>query len=182
VKQQGFTLAELLIALTILGVIATFTIPKVLNSSATGSNKAVAKEVAAMISEAFTARVLSTPVAAANGPATFTTNMNFVRVDTDDALTNSVSETALTCSTAEPCMILHNGAYLQYDAAQTFTGTASTNFIEFNVDPDGVGTSAGTAKFVLYANGRLTTRGNASLTAVLAADPTTDPTWIATWN
>ena len=32
-QQPGFTLAELLIALVTLGVIATFTIPKILDSS-----------------------------------------------------------------------------------------------------------------------------------------------------
>lgn len=35
--QKGFTLAELLISLAILGVIATFTIPKILSSQQNGS-------------------------------------------------------------------------------------------------------------------------------------------------
>lgn len=39
--QQGFTLAELLIALALLGVIAAFTIPKVLNAAS--NNEAIAK-------------------------------------------------------------------------------------------------------------------------------------------
>jgi prepilin-type N-terminal cleavage/methylation domain-containing protein len=41
---KGFTLAELLIALALLGIIASFTIPKVLESSTNAKYKAMAKE------------------------------------------------------------------------------------------------------------------------------------------
>ena len=53
--KSGFTLAELLIALAILGVIATFTIPKVLNSSSSSENSAIFKEAAGMVSGAMQA-------------------------------------------------------------------------------------------------------------------------------
>ena len=48
---QGFTLAELLIALAILGVIATFTIPKILAGSSESQNKALFKETISAINE-----------------------------------------------------------------------------------------------------------------------------------
>ena len=51
-KQRGFTLAELLIALGILGVIATFTIPKVLQTNQNAQWQATGKEAIAMISGA----------------------------------------------------------------------------------------------------------------------------------
>ena len=50
---KGFTLAELLIALAILGVIATFTIPKILDSGSSSKHNAIVKEAAGMISGAF---------------------------------------------------------------------------------------------------------------------------------
>jgi prepilin-type N-terminal cleavage/methylation domain-containing protein len=53
-KQAGFTLAEVLIVMAILGVVATFTVPKVLYSSNQASWNAKAKEAAAAISEAYT--------------------------------------------------------------------------------------------------------------------------------
>ncbi|MBL8031855.1 MAG: prepilin-type N-terminal cleavage/methylation domain-containing protein [Candidatus Doudnabacteria bacterium] len=43
-RVKGFTLAELLIALVILGVIATFTIPKVLYANQNTKYNAIAKE------------------------------------------------------------------------------------------------------------------------------------------
>ncbi|HEY9745532.1 MAG TPA: prepilin-type N-terminal cleavage/methylation domain-containing protein [Oculatellaceae cyanobacterium] len=49
----GFTLAELLIALSILGLIATFTIPKVLVAQQDMTYRANAKDVAAAISAAY---------------------------------------------------------------------------------------------------------------------------------
>lgn len=49
--KMGFTLAELLIALAILGVIATFTIPKVLSNQADAKKKAVYRETLATLSD-----------------------------------------------------------------------------------------------------------------------------------
>ena len=51
--NSGFTLAELLIALLILGEISTFTIPKIIYSQQNQKYNAIAKESAAMISAAY---------------------------------------------------------------------------------------------------------------------------------
>lgn len=48
--QRGFTLAELLIAVAILGEIATFTIPKIINAQQSGQKKAIFKETFSSIS------------------------------------------------------------------------------------------------------------------------------------
>lgn len=50
-RYPGFTLAELLISLAILGIIATFTIPKLLMNQRVSAYNASAKESAASISE-----------------------------------------------------------------------------------------------------------------------------------
>jgi prepilin-type N-terminal cleavage/methylation domain-containing protein len=52
-RLNAFTLAEILIALGLLGVIAAFTIPKVLSTSNNQKYTAMAKEVAATIAEAY---------------------------------------------------------------------------------------------------------------------------------
>lgn len=48
-SQPGFTLAELLIALAILGVIATFTIPKILQAQQNQEKHAIYKETIAAL-------------------------------------------------------------------------------------------------------------------------------------
>lgn len=50
-RRKGFTLAELLIALSILAVISTFAIPKILASQASTQKKAIIKETVAALSD-----------------------------------------------------------------------------------------------------------------------------------
>jgi prepilin-type N-terminal cleavage/methylation domain-containing protein len=181
--KSGFTLAELLIALAILGVIATFTIPKVLNSATSGQNTSVAKEVAGMISGAFSSYTLNNTLSTSSEPESLTPYMNYVSIVTTGTIGGLEA-----CSATLPCMKLHSGAVLQYGTGNTFSGTAATDAVLFNLDPDGSG-STGAATFVLYANGRLTTRGvgapGSTGAGTAATDKvtaiTTDPTYIANW-
>lgn len=178
--KKGFTLAELLISLAILGVIATFTIPKILSSSQSGQNTAVAKEAASMVSGAFSNYSLTSGIAAGTTAGAMTSYMNYV------GTTNTGTIGSLDC-TKGVCLKLHNGGALEYDTGVTFNGTGAANGIYFNVDPDGSG-SATAATFIQYANGRLTTYGAAGGaptqggTSSGMAPITTDPSYIANWN
>jgi prepilin-type N-terminal cleavage/methylation domain-containing protein len=188
-KSVGFTLPELLIALAILGVIATFAIPKILSSTTSGQNKSVAKEAASMISAAFQNYSLSNTLTSGATGGLLTSSMNYVSVDTSGPTFTSPPSgdtNKMTCGANNQCLKLHNGGYLEYSVGQTFAGTNTTNYIAFNVDPDGLGGNAGTATLVLYYNGRLATGGTkASGSATGATNPeseqTTDPSWL-TWN
>ena len=128
-SQKGFTLAELLISLAILGVIATFTIPKILSSSSSGQNTAVAKEVASMVSGAFTTYTLNTSLTSGTTGGALTQYMNYVATDTSTSYTGSGGTALQQCSATWVCLKLHNGGVLQYDTGETFAGTASTNGI-----------------------------------------------------
>lgn len=177
----GFTLAELLISLAILGVIATFTIPKILNSSTNGQNAAVAKEIASMISGAFSVYTLNNTLASSTTAGVLTQYMNYVSQDTSSTFSDLPACTATASHII--CLKLHNGGVLQYDDRNTFGGTTSGDAILFNVDPDGSGATGG-ATFVLYYNGRLSTRGigapsGTGGTAITAI--TSDPTYISSW-
>jgi prepilin-type N-terminal cleavage/methylation domain-containing protein len=190
---KGFTLAELLIALAILGVIATFTIPKILNATGSGQAKAVAKEVASMVSGAAASMQMTTAISSATTARAFTPFMNYVSTSAALAATfqgNNESTTAatnlVTCAAPIECLVLHNGAIVQYQTNQSFGGSNSTNYISFNLDPDGVGTTNAGSTFLLYYNGRLTTAANKGGADATSGTPlteiATDRTWIATWN
>src|SRR6478609_10019411 len=177
---KGFTLAELLISLAILGVIATFTIPKILGAAGNGQNTAIAKEAASMIAGALSTYQLSNSLATSTTGGAFTPYMNYVAVDTATSLVG------FNCATT-PCLKLHNGGYLQYGTGTfgTAAGT-STDAMVFNLDPDGTGSQTHVT-FIQFFNGRLSTAQQASGSMTLSAtnNPSTvatDPAYIQNWN
>ncbi|MEB3286155.1 MAG: type II secretion system protein [Vampirovibrionales bacterium] len=165
-KLKGFTLAELLIALAILGVIATFTIPKVLLANQSQQYNALGKEAIGAISEAFQAYKLQNSISASFNPGNVTPYLNYVRVVTNGLLMDHrPPETSWACDSASPCYRLHNGGTLQLFTASCFGGTAQNNAVWFGFDPDSQysGTTNGPGKalhIALYANGRITTTVN----------------------
>jgi prepilin-type N-terminal cleavage/methylation domain-containing protein len=189
-SQAGFTLAELLIALAILGVIATFTIPKILTATGTSQLKAVAKESASILSGAYQDFDTNYSVTSTTGPTTtgFLANVNYVAVVTGAPATSALTGLPTNCVTGtNTCLQLHNGAILQYRDANNFGGTASTNYIHFNIDPDGTKGTATTdiVTFKLYANGKITDTSNGTGTTASGGTAGTDyvattPSWF-TW-
>ena len=185
--KRGFTLAELLIALAILGMIATFTIPKILNSQQNGQKKAAAKEVASMLSGAYSAYQLAQPASTGLKTKDLTPYMNYVRLETANQLIDgTVTEGSLTCNSTSPCLALHNGGKL-YFWDESFGGTSAAHAIAVTFDPDGAysGSTTGSGKgveFVLYYNGRLGSYATVMPGTVNSAGPWTtcsscDPDW-----
>lgn len=107
-RQTGFTLAELLIALVLLGLIATFTIPKILGSSDSGQKQAIFKETLSAIQLAFNQ-------AALNGELRDTLDYDLMK-----EYLNHVQACPVRCDSNcsdpaqdkndEPGLLLHNGA------------------------------------------------------------------------
>jgi prepilin-type N-terminal cleavage/methylation domain-containing protein len=164
-RKIGFTLAELLIALSILGVIATFTIPKVLQTQQNVANVAKIKETMAMFSGSYSN--IANP-SASTGPSNLTPYMNYVSIDTQSNIDNPYGQTgSRQCTSVHPCLSLHNGAKAYYDTGDVFGATNTTNYIYMSVDPDGVVTSSSTTNgpgksmdLTLYYNGRLSFLAN----------------------
>jgi prepilin-type N-terminal cleavage/methylation domain-containing protein len=155
----GFTLAELLIALAILGEIATFTIPKIISSQQNGQKQAVTKELIAMVSGAYQQLSLKEGVTANTDFNDLLPYINYIAVDTTSIIDDYHTSTFEDCS-ATDCLKFANGAIVKYSPS-TFGGTATTNAIYITIDPDGQysGSTTGNGKGIrifLYYNGRIT--------------------------
>lgn len=194
----GFTLAELLISLAILGVIATFAIPKVLQAQQNERWKAGAKEAAAMISQSYQLYRLSLGGGSpptSTGWDDLTPYMNYVRLDSTSDVDN-VDHTAnsVSCASHPHCLTLHSGAKL-YLIESAFNATDDLATIRVYYDPDGKVTdnvphgSGNSVCFFLSYNGRLSTWGTApagshnsgSTFTPAAPSPKTDPAWFS-WD
>lgn len=179
-SQSAFTLAELLIALAILGVIATFTIPKVLNSQQNTSYKAIAKENIAMLSGAYRQYTLENGASTTIGIRDLTPYMNYVTIDTSGVqVDDDQISTTEDCTAAFPCLRLHNGSTLAFREADSFDTTDSTAAVWAHIDPDGKVSSNKALAIFLYYNGLVTDEGNIrpNTRGALNPDPAKVPTW-----
>ncbi len=168
-------MVELLIALSILGVIVTFTIPKILSVQQDQTYNAKAKEVAAMVSAAYQQHQLAGGLTTGSTMMSLSQYINYLSVDTTSAVDTYQTNTTRSCG-GWTCLRLHNGAIMRHNGVP-FGSTAGG--VWFDVDPDGQvtdGTTNGPGKavqFILFYNGRLTTIG------VSIDNPTLDPPWFS---
>lgn len=194
---RGFTLAELLIALAILGVIATFTIPKVLNSQRSQEWNAAAKEAASMVSGTFQSYLLdntleTSPLSAVTAFNDLTPYMNYVKFISVGAIDNDPGSAGdASCVGTYRCYLLHSGGVLAFRNNLRICPPDTAFF--FFYDPDG--TTTGTAtnennaiRFFLYPNGRLTTydsilpntyQGFSCPGSIIAPRANSTPEWFA---
>jgi prepilin-type N-terminal cleavage/methylation domain-containing protein len=160
-RHAAFTLAELLIALAILGVIATFTIPKVLQTQQDQRYKSIAKETAAMLEGSLQQLQLKGTLTGNTYSADLTPYMNYVTVQTTGQVDSQQnSAVARDCSGGWTCLKLHNGAVLHFWPNKYFGGTDSLRALQFGLDPDGIvaGNSQGrSVMFFLYYDGKVRT-------------------------
>ena len=185
-------MAELLIALAILGVIATFTIPKILDSGSDSKWNAIGLEAAATISGAYQQYKLSNSISASTGPADLTPYLNYVKIDSVTTIDDVQTSTSILCGAVYTCLVLHNGGYLFYRPTNNFNATAATNAMFWGLDPDGKysGSTTGPGKtiiFWLYTNGRLRTYGTLEPNTYFDGGgpyvpvPSLDPPWFS-WS
>jgi prepilin-type N-terminal cleavage/methylation domain-containing protein len=111
----GFTLAELLIALAILGVIATFTIPKVLNSQQADKKKAVIRETIGALNDiTYQAVMKRDGLDDDTFYSYFESRLNYVKVCPNNVATEGCWPQAFTTPNTSDYQgfKLHNGASL----------------------------------------------------------------------
>ncbi|WMU93337.1 hypothetical protein EMOOHJMP_00143 [Microcystis phage MaAM05] len=182
---QGFTLAELLISLAILGVIATFTIPKILTAQQNSQKVAIVKEIAGTIAGAYQKAQQDGVINANTTPGILFPYMNYVSAQTSGNIDNTLPwGGANPCSVSMPCYTLHNGAKIQ-GWSDSFGGTTKLNAIIFHIDTDSTFDNNNQGiHLLLYYNGLITTRQNMLPGSVFNSGPinvSTDPTWFS-WN
>lgn len=143
-KNRGFSLAEVLIALTLLGVIAAFTIPKLITSSANNNNRAVLRDDVNVVADIINTAVNNSQV------TEYSSDTSII-----NALTRSINSLR-TCNpeTAGNCSITLNVGSTPY----TDTNMASVIFSNdstihgFIRDPS----IANVVYFIIDANGTKT--------------------------
>jgi prepilin-type N-terminal cleavage/methylation domain-containing protein len=114
--RTGFTLVELLIALQILAVIATYTIPKILSSTQNTQKSSVFKEVISTESAIFYQQWLlgNIKIGGTVNTSYLLNNTNAVKICSSNAQTQGCWTQALSGNVAgeggEPGLVLHNGA------------------------------------------------------------------------
>lgn len=178
----GFTLAELLICLAILGTIATFTIPKVIASQQSGKNNAIIHETAAMLSEAYQLYKYKNTLTTGTLSTDFTQYMNYVKVETGINMDDTPAGTTVPCGTYY-CLRLHNGAIMSTQlGGESFNGTNTTNGVIFLVDPDGQANSVKAVLMAVMYDGRVVSQGtcNGSIVSTVytyPCNPSRDPSW-----
>ena len=192
-KSKGFSLSELLICLAILGVIAAFTIPKILGGSQNEKMKAIVKEDISAISAAYDVYLLRNVPTASTTNDTLTSYINYLKVDNttvvDDNPGNTTQGDTVTCGSGmHRCLRMANGSILYWYSGNYFSGTSSIHGIVFGVDPDGkAGGTYEMVQFLLYYDGSLRSfstmkSGTVSSGALFTTGVFgTDPTYF-TWN
>ena len=190
-QANGFTLSELLIALGVLGLIAAFTIPKVLTSMGDAQKKACAKEAAMILSQAYEAYQLQSDPDAFTTPKDLIQFVNGVEIVTSgeelDGTPGNAPGFRVGCSGINPCVKLHNGGLLWFPGYNGFSGTTESHFVFVWFDPDGSATGTNdTLELNLYYNGLIRSWATLlpnSITqeGVYNPDPSYDPAWFS-WD
>lgn len=184
-RDRGFTLAELLIALAILGVIATFTIPKVLTAQQNQQKIAAATETLAMVSEAYQLYARQNGYSADTTVGMLTPYMNYVSVNTTGKMDDVGTNTGMKdCASGYTCLQLHNQGTLFYNTNISFGGSGTTNAVRIYYDPDSTRLTTPPSKsllIILFYSGRVSTwrKAPAFVDSLGTPGGSMDPVWFS---
>ncbi|HEY9686555.1 MAG TPA: prepilin-type N-terminal cleavage/methylation domain-containing protein [Coleofasciculaceae cyanobacterium] len=188
VAFKGFSLAEILMVVAIMGLLAAFTVPRMIQPSANNAAfNAKANDAAVMIMSAYQTLKAEGNVTTSTKAWDLTPYMNYVQTDTSTPIDDLQTKTTWGCDSTRKCVRLHNGGMVVFSTL-TFTGTANTNCIGMQFDPDGKntdGTTNGPGKsveFILYYDGVIRTDGTSRTGGTGACSPNNaanDPPWFS---
>ena len=139
--HKGFTLAEVLICIAILGVIATFSISKILQGAQYERSNAIFKEDVAALPVAYQAYSLSLGTTV---PSTFKLPdlkpyLNYVSQSTTAVVDTYPTNGSIACvNSLFQCLMMHNGSAIIIWTSHSFGATNPNSSINMWIDPDGV--------------------------------------------
>lgn len=181
---RGFTLAELLIVIAVLGIIASFTIPKILEAQSNKERTAITKEAASLIPAAYKLLLLDGSISPYTTIGQMTGYINYSNLDTSTTIDHAPGSSENNCADSDiTCLRMHNGAILLFKNDVRLNGLHNTNAINFTVDPDGTFTGDNdSVEFFIYFGGRLNSRGHilsntTNSDGTFNPDPSADPSW-----
>ena len=179
-KHKGFTLAEMLIALALIGIIAALLIPKLLGSTNGNAKRASVLQSAMAITQAFaqySADDSAPGISASTSAASLMRYFNYMEIIPTGSLDGTEAagpgtEVSWDCSTQITCLKMHSGGYLGFwnggfgnannPGAPTVGKPTDLNSIWLLVDTDGSPSINGKASdsnnsvwLVLYPTGKI---------------------------
>ncbi len=120
-KKQAFTLAEVLLVLAIIGVIAAVTIPSVMQQSSEKKYAALAKKTASTVQNAINLKLATVPV----GPGDLNTNLFAWLLDGEEDGTNTLK--VVKASADSSVIQLPDGQILWWRSGKCSTPTTRIN-------------------------------------------------------
>jgi len=184
---QGFSLAEALVSITLLGVLATILMPMLYNNVGNDKLYHASIEGIAEIALAYS-KYQKQNMPDANTTATaILLNMNYVRLINNGVMSVQLNGNDYACNNVTPCYLLHNGALVMFDADERFGGTGfNTNALHFILDPDADGPNNGIS-LLMYFNGSFSTEryrkpGTAAIPNDDLPSSINDPEYIWSWT
>lgn len=204
--QNGFTFSEMLIAMSLLALLATMLIPMVAERTTENKLLTNTKDAAAQLAQAYIAySERGGQLSSSTSPSDIVDQMNYVR-EVTSTLKIQINGADSQCSASTPCVLLHSGALMQYDQNASFGCTpnaaemsscwfcdppssspcvphSNINALRFILDADGTGPD-NAITLILFYNGRVTTRSlapEAKFTDDSLIDDTTTPEYAVDW-
>ncbi|MDX2086157.1 MAG: type II secretion system protein [Candidatus Melainabacteria bacterium] len=195
---SGFSLVEVLIAVGLLGLIAAFTIPKLLDGGTKNTQyRKVVQAASVILTSAYAQYKLDNTVSASTSSIDLVPYMDNVEVIDNASLTvdDTQGQPSVSCDTEWGddilCIRMKNGGVIHFIKNHSFAGTGSLNALFFHVDPDGKysGSNNGPGKSMslfLYYDGRMKSFGEitpGTINSVTTFNPTPSeiPSWFS-WN
>ena len=169
-QHAGFSLAEILIALGLVAVLASFLIPKVLDAGDSGTHlNQVLRSAALEMQTAHTALTLNEELSGSHGLSELAAYFRHAKEDTT-SLPNTEASNAtatVTCSDSRVlCYQFESGAILFGSATSEMTFSEPTDYdltdntLWFVIDPDGGSGPERGVPFSVLGNGRVITANN----------------------